>query len=1509
MSNGDNVIRLGEVEIKNLVATIAKMKELAGTVERSGKTVSDFTKRMHWELSPDRTSIKALVKGVGTIEVALKQVVTKSGVHFRAYDKMNKRAADVVDQATQRQIRAEKKLAEARERQRIKEAKAEQRRLREIATRARVAENSLTYRDTVNTIGRKNAVLTTQNDAAKGIFTKSVSGKTAPDIKRTVKETYKVAENGERILANVVETRVTDEAKAAKELERQEKAARNLSLQEKLAYENARERSRVYAQMAAVQKQGGRVVSEALPGKRGRKITMYGDDAIYQTTVQRYFTKETGRQAQYRYAPLTSTPILNKQQQKQASDAVKWASEQREMRLAYRELIKLMEGGAIAQREAISTKGGATGFKIAGTSAAGQVFSGEFLHMGQELIKAKIDTESYARALEKESRQKAAATRESRIAALEQRRAARQQRKDAEIAATAQRQQIQNLLQQFVPGGSLTSGYYGLKASTMNSYRRLRYGAGFQQYDVGSPGVSQHDEVIGNELVRTLSGKTRTGQRMILQLKANVDAAKVQLDGTRKIATETMQLVKSSFTPSEYAFTKLSKGVADYAKMIGKLSMIFAFHRATSALWQDMREGGEVIQDLSIKIGQIQTISQESQQTASKWQADVRDLSTTYGASLADQSEAMYQLISNQVAQGEAAYRILNAANAFALTTGSSVSDSVDVLTAVMNAYKMSANDMEHISASLFKTIDIGRVNADELANSFGQITIYGSELGVSLEELEALLAMITIRGEKSSQAMTQIRGLLMGMMKPNPALIQFFQKYGYESAQAMIAGEGFSGMLAKMGDSTKELPNEMAELIPRMRGLQAALLTTSNGGLQEFTDKVKVLTEAEVSAKNALEIMANTVGVQQKAVKQAVSNTLDLDYYEPVLRRVYAMVASGMGIQDRLIKNIEDSQKIAATEGIALAKEIKAAWGDAVKYISKETADANVAIYEAQKGITTQIEDNALRVKGSLDLISESIESLGTLKRKVLEGGPDESKTIWGLNFDSANEPAKLEMLNARITELKKTITTVNSPQAAAEAMVELRKVNEKKVDLLSDVIKAEERDENKNNKLFVKIESIKRNAEARRKQVRASPGMNTDTELRKIDADEQLAIASARSAAASQKYGRGKGVIVSREDIKETIREYNDFAKQHAESIANAVESTQLQRDKLKTIADQIVAFKPESVEAKTEEVTKALEKQLELKKEYIRLANEANISEQGQAAIIEKSSLAEKYLQESMKSAKNVEARQAMVRELDSLNTAIDSAQKMTDVQNFNLHIIPANRRGQLRDFLSTQQTPGAVSSWFTANSGIPLGFSSMFPEAAESMKQQLEFSDKIGGFLRSGDSVALERMAKEFEARFNTTTDSISGTINATRTAVMTNAVDYIGKTFGRNIGLTSLSRGGARDQFNTVQQDIAKAIAAIKTGRTVLGLSPNQSYNLFAYSGSERLKQLRQRQSDLMAKMTPEDLVKMRIEEQTTVVRDIAAILKEYVNFRKNQPTTVAPNSKPDGAADGKPGGR
>lgn len=308
----------------------------------------------------------------------------------------------------------------------------------------------------------------------------------------------------------------------------------------------------------------------------------------------------------------------------------------------------------------------------------------------------------------------------------------------------------------------------------------------------------------------------------------------------------------------------------------GILGSSLLYH-AIYAVIGAFRTGVSTSIEFEQRVAEIQTISQDAAKSTYVWAQEIRKLSDEFGFSAKTVAEGTYQAISNQIVKGADAMVFMADAARFAQATVSSVDDAVNLLSGTLKAFQMDADRTEYVAATLFKTIELGRVRAADMKDSFGNIAILAGQLGISLEELEASIAALTVQGLKYDYAATQMRGMFSRLLKPTKEMKDFLKELGVASGQAAIETYGLTGMLEILRTRTQNSSAEMAKFFKDIRGLTGAL-GLSHSGFDEYNTALELIKDSLKTYNEAVRLTSENASKAFQRLGESLKNFMAID-------------------------------------------------------------------------------------------------------------------------------------------------------------------------------------------------------------------------------------------------------------------------------------------------------------------------------------------------------------------------------------------------------------------------------------------------------------------------------------------------------------------------------------------------------------------------------------------------------------------------------------------------------
>lgn len=249
-----------------------------------------------------------------------------------------------------------------------------------------------------------------------------------------------------------------------------------------------------------------------------------------------------------------------------------------------------------------------------------------------------------------------------------------------------------------------------------------------------------------------------------------------------------------------------------------------------------------------------------------EWGKEILDLAPELAIAPTELADALFYVTSAGL-RGAEAMDVLEMSGKAASAGLGETKTIADLVTSAMNAY-----GSENLSASqatdiLVAAVKEGKAEASELASSMGQVLPIASEMGVSFDQVAASQAAMTKTGTSASEASTQLKSILSGLLKPSQQAEEALEGMGTSSAELRKSIKE-KGLMSTLGDlrtlTNKYGEDAMAKVFPNIRALSGVLdLMGSNASDNvEVFDAVKdstgSLDEAFSAASETLDFKWN---------------------------------------------------------------------------------------------------------------------------------------------------------------------------------------------------------------------------------------------------------------------------------------------------------------------------------------------------------------------------------------------------------------------------------------------------------------------------------------------------------------------------------------------------------------------------------------------------------------------------------------------------------------------------
>ena len=231
-------------------------------------------------------------------------------------------------------------------------------------------------------------------------------------------------------------------------------------------------------------------------------------------------------------------------------------------------------------------------------------------------------------------------------------------------------------------------------------------------------------------------------------------------------------------------------------------------------------------------------------------------------ASVAELTGAAYDVASAGFTDAADAAMILKAASLGATGGFTDINTAGGAAVKVLNAYGLGAKDAGELMDKFAQTQADGIITIGQYSDNIGKVATTAAGLGVSLDEVNAVLAQSTAAGTNIETAFS---GLNSALAKISSG--QAGKKLGIDLNEATLRTEGLQGALKKLeGFSTGELQEAFG--IEAFKGIQVAIQDT-----EKLNQLIANQADSQGAAQDAAIIAGNTISGAWDRVANSFSN------------------------------------------------------------------------------------------------------------------------------------------------------------------------------------------------------------------------------------------------------------------------------------------------------------------------------------------------------------------------------------------------------------------------------------------------------------------------------------------------------------------------------------------------------------------------------------------------------------------------------------------------------------
>ena len=320
-------------------------------------------------------------------------------------------------------------------------------------------------------------------------------------------------------------------------------------------------------------------------------------------------------------------------------------------------------------------------------------------------------------------------------------------------------------------------------------------------------------------------------------------------------------------------------------------------------------------------VAKVGTVADLQSVSLEKLHDDMLQLSTDTGRSAEEIADATYQAISASVNTADAVSFVGTASN-LAKAGFLETADAVDVLTTIINAYGLKAEDAARLSDILVQTQNDGKTTVNELSQSMGQVIPLASAYGVNIENLAASYAQLTKNGVATSQAGTYLKSMLNELGNSGSKVAGILQEQtGKSFGQLMNEGMSLGDVLGILNESVNGDSEALAGLWGSTEAGTGALSILS-AGVNAFNGELGNMANSTGNVANALETLSTPSEKAKKSLNALKNIGIELgstvlEALAPVLEQLAETVKA---LSEKFSNLSPTTQKVIVVVGLLVA-------------------------------------------------------------------------------------------------------------------------------------------------------------------------------------------------------------------------------------------------------------------------------------------------------------------------------------------------------------------------------------------------------------------------------------------------------------------------------------------------------------------------------------------------------------------------------------------------------------
>jgi len=287
----------------------------------------------------------------------------------------------------------------------------------------------------------------------------------------------------------------------------------------------------------------------------------------------------------------------------------------------------------------------------------------------------------------------------------------------------------------------------------------------------------------------------------------------------------------------------ITLGTGDFGKSID--FVMGGLKRMAGALYDFGQDSLNASMDFNRSMANIGSLIPGNTERVLELKGAVQQMAEQTGKSTEELAGGMYEII-GAFGDSEDSVARLRTATDLASAGLATTKDAMALIAAETRAYGDTSSETAAKVADLATmAVNLGQTTLPELAAAMPRVTALSSQMGISFEEMNAVMATFTGVTGNAAEVATQMRGMLQALAAPSEQMKTLFEEWGVSTGREAVEMMGLQGVMESVNERATEL---------------------GAGGLQALVGSIEGQTLAMASAGEVGQKYAQNLGEMQNA-------------------------------------------------------------------------------------------------------------------------------------------------------------------------------------------------------------------------------------------------------------------------------------------------------------------------------------------------------------------------------------------------------------------------------------------------------------------------------------------------------------------------------------------------------------------------------------------------------------------------------------------------------------------